>query len=124
MTEPGKIPTGEFMPLPGARTSARHANREQIVMNVRLPRCAQPITLVEAGSCITMIIDNNCLKMIGIAIYEPDKSVALLHTFTVEEARQVAESLLQLASAQEAAAGAEAAEKLAAIRAAGKGGAA
>jgi hypothetical protein len=124
MTEPRKIPTGQFMALPGARTSARHANREQIMINVRLPRCAEPITLVEASNFITMIIDNDCLKMIGLAIYEPDKSVALLHTLTCDEARQVAESLVQLAAAQEQAAGDEAARKLAAMRAAGKGGAA
>jgi hypothetical protein len=93
-------------------------------MNVALPGCSTPLTLMEAQSCVTMICNAGDLQMLGIAIYEAGKSVGLLHLFTCEESRMLAESLIAMAASLEAAAGAEAARKIAAIRAAGKGGAA
>ena len=92
MTDPRKIPDGVALPLPGARTTHRTANRDKVCMNVALPGCAGPVTLVEAQSCCAMICNAGDLQMLGIAIYEAGRPVALLHLFTCEEARMMAES--------------------------------
>lgn len=124
MTEPGKIPDGVAIPLPGARTTHRAADRDKVRMQVALPGCSEPLTLVEAASCCSLICNAGDLQMLGIAIYQDGKAVGLLHLFTCEEARMLAESLVSMAATLENAAAAEAAQKIAAIRAAGKGGAA
>ena len=113
MTEPRKLANGTAAPLPGAHTTGRIAHREPIALNVQLPRCDAPIQLLEADSAITMIIDNGSLKQVAVAIYQPGKTMGLMHLFSPEDARKVAESLVHLSLMMDADAKAEADEKVA-----------
>lgn len=123
MTEPARLPKGRLAPLSGAQSKTRNAERERIMMEVQLPRCPAAITLIEAASCMSMIIDNGALKQIAIAIYEPGRASALMHLFSPEDARTFADSLVQVSFQMDAEAKAEADRKLADIDFASKPGA-
>lgn len=125
MTEPARLPKGRLAPLSGAQSQTRSTERERIMLEVQLPRCPSEVTLIEAASCMSMIIDNGALKQIAIAIYEPGRASALMHLFSPEDARRFADSLVQISFQMDAEAKAEADRKLADLGfAAPKGGAA
>lgn len=123
MTDPRKLANGRAAALPGAQTTARIAHREPVSLNVQLPRCNGPIQMLEADSAITFIIDNGSLKQVAVGIYEPGKTMGLMHLFSPEDARKMAESLVHLSLMLDAEAKAEADRKLADIGFASKPGA-
>lgn len=113
--------------VPGYRTLAVMRDRPSLCFDATPPNSRGPgnkvITFVEAPSVVLAEHCQDTMQLITMMVYNPEKPVGLVYVLTPESAREFGQQLLALAAKQEAAAGAEAAEKLAAIRAAGKGGA-
>lgn len=113
MTERREVPPARVEPLPGARSHCTTMDRPRLVISAELPGTAKPVTVIETSSYCTMLVDNGALKVIAIAVYDTTRETALMHTFTPEEARRVAEGLVSMSFQLDAEAKAEADQKLA-----------